>query len=161
MGLIFRAGRGRKTLCAQSVFPATIDFYSTWPWGNSQWRPAPAPPTWGGRNRPYFRLGHGRKQLRARLDIFFDLAVVGGRRARVPEATGVDLFRVWRGRRGGSLQCSRPLKEPAERGGRTSEATGIDLFDLAVGRRRRDAQRNGLGDARRMSPLKGRTARCF
>jgi len=86
---------------------------------------------------------------------------VGGRRARVPEATGVDLFRVWRGRRGGSLQCSRPLKEPAERGGRTSEATGIDLFDLAVGRRRRDAQRNGLGDAHRMSPLKGRTARCF
>jgi len=58
---------------AQSVFPATIDFYSTWPWGNSQWRPAPAPPTWGGRNRPYFRLGHGRKQLRARLDIFIRL----------------------------------------------------------------------------------------
>lgn len=142
MGLIFRAGCGRKTLCAQSVFPATIDFYSTWPWGNSQWRPAPAPPTWGGRNRPYFRLGHGRKQLRARLDIF--RLGRGGRRARVPEATGIDLFRVWRGRRGGSLQRSRPLKEPAERGGRTSEATGTDLFDLAVGRR------GG-------PPLKGRT----
>src|SRR5690606_5124497 len=67
-----------KTLCAQSVFPATIDFYSTCPWGNSQWRPAPAPPTWGGRNRPYFRLGHGRQPLRAPLDIFFASAVVGG-----------------------------------------------------------------------------------
>ena len=35
-----------------------------------EWRPALAPPIWGGRNRPYFRLGHRRKQLRARLDIF-------------------------------------------------------------------------------------------
>lgn len=44
---IFRAGCGRKPSSVQFIFPVTIDFYSTWPRGNSQRRPAPAPRTRG------------------------------------------------------------------------------------------------------------------
>ena len=134
---IFRAGCGRKPLSVQLIFLVTIDLHSTWPRGNPQRRPAPAPHAGGHRNRLEGLAASGKKQddvLGAMGIDFFDLVVVGC--GLVCRRRLGSTFSSLAGPSGEARGALARWRNPPN-GGRTSEATGIGLFGLGRGRRAR------------------------
>ena len=160
---IFRAGCGRKPLSVQLIFLVTIDLHSTWPRGNPQRRPAPAPHAGGHRNRLEGLAASGKKQddvLGAMGIDFFDLVVVGC--GLVCRRRLGSTFSSLAGP-SGEARGARPLEEPTERRAHVGGDWNRPFWTWpwAAGSCVR-VWRGACGAlARRRNPLKGRTVQYF